>query len=755
VKCTYYCKLFHDKICQMESVKKNFGTAPVFFTAISTILGAILFLRFGYAVGTLGVWGVVGIILLGHLVTVPTALAISEIATNKRVEGGGEYFIISRSFGLNIGATIGMVLYISQAISVAFYIIAFTEAFEFFFNFMKDQVGLALPRQVISIPAMVALAFIIIKRGAGIGVKLLYWVVGVLFISLILFFIGKTDHSAAETFTLWSGEFRNKADFFVVFAIVFPAFTGMTAGVGLSGELKNPSKSIPLGTTLATLSGMIIYFFVVFKLATSASVEDLTNNQLIMSKIAWGGAIVIPLGLAASTISSALGSIIVAPRTLQALAVDKSFPSSRLNRWLSKGRLSDGEPINASLVTATIAMVFVIIGDVNAVAEVISMFFMLSYGSLCLISFLNHFGSSPSYRPYFKSRWYISLLGTVVSVWVMFMINAFYSVGAMLIMTLIYIYINYYNKERKGLETIFSNAIFQLNRNLQVFLQKKSNKKVGIEWRPSAICISEDSFKRDSAFKVLNWISYKYGFGTFIHLIEGYYSKKTYEQSKEEQKRLIEQFDLIDNQVYVDTLISPSYTSAIAQIIQAPGIAGMENNMVIFEYDKHNVESLKAIVDNCSLVSAGQFDVCILSSSAKDINYKGGIHVWIKSSDDENANLMIMLSFIMMGHPDWQRSDIKIFESCKPENVEATKANMEKLVVEGRLPITMKNVEIIKEEEGVNLKTLINEKSAQAGLTIMGFTTSSLKHEQENLFAGYDNLGTILFVDSSDQVDIE
>lgn len=120
---------------ESEIQKRRFGTAPVFITAIQTILGAILFLRFGYAVGTLGFWGCLIIILLGHSLTIPTALALSELATNKRVEGGGEYFIISRSFGLNIGATIGMALYLSQAISVAFYIIAFTESFEFIFNF--------------------------------------------------------------------------------------------------------------------------------------------------------------------------------------------------------------------------------------------------------------------------------------------------------------------------------------------------------------------------------------------------------------------------------------------------------------------------------------------------------------------------------------------------------------------------------------------------------------------------------------------
>ena len=124
--------------------KANFGTMPVFMTTISTILGAILFLRFGYAVGMMGFAGVALIIIVGHMVTIPTSLAISEIATNQRVEGGGEYYIISRSFGLNIGATIGIALYFSQAISVAFYVIAFTEAFEPLFNYFKNQFDIVL-----------------------------------------------------------------------------------------------------------------------------------------------------------------------------------------------------------------------------------------------------------------------------------------------------------------------------------------------------------------------------------------------------------------------------------------------------------------------------------------------------------------------------------------------------------------------------------------------------------------------------------
>lgn len=734
----------------MSERTRKFGTAPVFFTAISTILGAILFLRFGFATGTLGFWGVILIIFLGHLVTIPTALAISEIATNKRVEGGGEYFIISRSFGLNIGATIGLALFLSQAISVAFYVIAFTEAFEFLFNLFRNKLGFILPRQVISIPAMIILSWIILKKGAGMGVKALYIVVAVLFISLCLFFLGQTGYSESGTFSFATAQLRNPGQFFVVFAIIFPAFTGMTAGVGLSGELKKPSKSIPLGTTLATITGMILYIMVVWKLTNSAPADDLMNHQLVMSHIALAGWLVIPLGLAASTISSALGSVMVAPRTLQALARDQAFPSPALNKWLGKATGKDDEPYNATLVTSVIALVFVAAGNVNAVASIITMFFMVTYGALCLISFLNHFGSSPSYRPSFRSRWYISLTGFVVSVWVMFKINTPFALLALGFITAIYLYIDHYHKDRKGFASIFANALFQLNKNLQVLIQKKQTKKEKREWRPSAICISKDSFKRDKAFRLLNWISYKYGFGTYLHHIVGYYSKSTAELAREELKRLLEHVDTIENHVYIDTLISPSNTSAIAQAIQIPGIAGMENNMVIFEYDKDQPSNLEEIIDNFGLVNSGNFDICILGSSNREIPYKKGIHIWINSFDTENANLMILLGFIILGHPDWKQGRIKIFNICHAGEYEKNKQAMINLVQTGRLPISEKSIRLLVKDENTPAKSIINQHSANAGLTMIGIREELVKREKEILFEGYDQLGTILFVYSMD-----
>jgi amino acid transporter len=729
-----------------SSDKLGFGTAPVFFTAISTILGAILFLRFGFAVGSLGFIGVLFIILLGHLVTIPTALAISEIATNQKVEGGGEYFIISRSFGLNIGATIGIALLFSQAISVAFYVIAFTEAFYPLFEWIKAIYNVDLPRQVISLPAIILLSIVIIYKGANIGVKALYIVVAVLFISLICFFLGKPI--GGEPYSVFKNSFGEAQNFFIIFAIVFPAFTGMTAGVGLSGDLKDPSKSIPLGTITATVSGLIIYVFIIWKLASSASTEALLSNQLIMSEIALFGFIIIPLGLAASTISSAIGSFLVAPRTLQALSIDKSFPIPSVNEFLAKGVGTNNEPRNASVVVGFVATLFVILGDVDIVASIITMFFMVTYGSLCLISFLYHFGADPSYRPKFKSRWYISLFGFLMCLILMFQISTPYAIISVVIITVIYIYLSRYHKEREGLEAIFQSSFYQLSRKVYVYLQKAKKSDLSKNWRPSAVCVSRYSFERDKALQLLNWISYKFGFGTYIHLLEGYYSKSTNAESKKVLTALIDRSNNMKGNIYVDTIISPSFTSAIAQLAQLPSPSGMENNMIIFEYDKQAPQNLEQIVENIALVQAGDFDVCILGSSSRNTRFENGIHVWFRNWDEENASLMILLSYIILGHPSWQNAEIKIFSVCKPGLKAEEEKKLKDLILFGRLPIIEKNIVVIELENNVKFKSLVNEYSMDAGFTIIGFKEEQLKHEGTEFFTGYNKIGDVLFVDA-------
>ena len=170
--------------------QKTMGTWPVFLTAISTILGAILFLRFGYSIAHVGLVNTLLIILIGHMVTIPAALAVAEIATNQKVEGGGAYFMISRSFGLNIGGTIGITLFLSQAISVAFYIIAFTVSIRGLLDWVHLQYDVLVNPLWVNLGVMGLLTLLMLTKGANVGVKALYVVVAALIVALISFFIG-------------------------------------------------------------------------------------------------------------------------------------------------------------------------------------------------------------------------------------------------------------------------------------------------------------------------------------------------------------------------------------------------------------------------------------------------------------------------------------------------------------------------------------------------------------------------------------
>ncbi|MEY2923787.1 MAG: hypothetical protein RLZZ337_327 [Bacteroidota bacterium] len=730
--------------------KGKFGTAPVFLTAISTILGAIMFLRFGYSVGSVGVIGTILIVIIGHMVTIPTAMALAEIATNQKVEGGGEYFIISRSFGLTIGAAIGIALYLSQAISVAFYIIAFTEAFDPVISFVQQNYGFTITKMAIGIVSVLLLAWLMLTKGAGSGMTLLYVVVAILAVSLVMFFAGHTDYTRGDAM----GRLDN-APFFYVFAIVFPAFTGMTAGVGLSGDLKDPKKSIPIGTLGATVIGMIIYIFIAIKLGQSAPAADLAdikNKQLIMADIAiWWP--IIPIGLAAATISSALGSVMVAPRTLNAIALDKIVPIPRFNGWLSKVKAKNGEPVNASLITCIIAFFFILMGDVNAVAEVISMFFMVTYGSICLISLFENFASNPGYRPSFKSRWYISLLGAVMCIWLMFKINALYAVLAILIMIAIYLILTQYQK-KGDMATIFSGVIFQISRNLQVFLQKRKANSDD-SWRPSIVAVSKDSFDRFASFDLLRWISHKIGFGTYVHHIPGYLSSETTNQANEDYQRLVKMAQISDSSVFVETIINPKYSSTISQVLQMPGISGQDNNMILFEFNKNHPDGCTEIVDNLGLAKAVNYDICVLSSSDKDFGFNSEIHLWITSSDFQNANLMIYIAYIILGHPDWNKGgQIKLFAVYPEEEIEEQRTKILDMISTGRLPISANNIELIPKSIGITSKDVINARSRDADLTIVGFRHELVKHEGVETFMGYNKIGNVLFVNAQQEKEI-
>ena len=665
--------------------------------------------------------------------------------------------MISRSFGLNIGATIGITLFLSQAISVAFYVIAFVESLVPLIEWIETMTVIhpfvkewILNTRCLGVIMMSLLTLLMLSKGANIGVKALYGVVFVLAISLGMFFLGESNAPNGNNFYR---TIRVHDDFFKVFTIIFPAFTGIAAGLGLSGDLKDPKKAIPRGTLWATVVGIIIYVCVAIKLFYSAQIWNLATNQMVMADIAiWGP--IIPIGLGCAAISSALGSIMIAPRTLQALGADKIFPGS-LSGLFSKVRKKDGEPFNALVITCIIAFAFILLGDINTVAGIISMFFMVTYGIICLISFLEQFAADPSYRPTFKSRWYLSLPGAVLCFWLMFKMDFTYALSSTVIMILLYIWVNNINKDKKGLQKLFKGVLFQLSRQFQIFLQKRDTNATEEDWRPFIISVSKDSFRRQSAFNLLRWLSHKYGFGTYIHFIDGFLSKDTYEESQKVMDRLLTQNEGLNSKVYMDTIISPSYTSAIAQVIQLSGVSGKGNNMILFEFTQDEKESLNDAIQNYQLLRATEFDVCILRSTIKGFGYKKDIHIWIRPKDFENANLMILLSYIMLGHPEWKQGEIKIFSTYPPTEKVETESKLIELIQEGRLPISPTNIQLIPQLKEEKVDLIINNKSADADLTIVGYDSAQIETDSDTTFSKYPDLGNILFVSAYKEHTIE
>ena len=253
---------------------------------------------------------------------------------------------------------------------------------------------------------------------------------------------------------------------------------------------------------------------------------------------------------------------------------------------------------------------------------------------------------------------------------------------------------------------------------------------------------------------MLRWISLKYGFGTYIHYIKGFLTEKTNRESREVLNKLLHLASGSKNRVYLDTIISPSYTSAIAQVIQLSGISGKGNNMILFEFSQSNPEMVEEALSTHDILYATGFDLCILNTSYKGFGYKKQIHIWITSGDYDNANLMILLGYIIMGHPEWKEGIIKIF-AIYQEEAGQKQEELKKLIREGRLPISLGNINLISADQQKDTRELIGETSEDADLTIIGFRHEQLKTEGYRLYTGYNRLGNVLFVSANKKKEIK
>lgn len=430
----------------------KFGTfAGVFTPTILTILGAIMYLRLGWVVGNAGLAGAIIIILLAHLITICTGLAVSSISTNTRVGAGGAFAIISQSLGLEIGGSVGVPLYFAQGISVALYVLAFQEGFVSIFTGMEGAWVPYVSNAWIVAFATFAIVLTIAYVSAQFAARIQFLIMAIIILSLVAIFLAIFPSLGGEglvnTPQIW-GEFRSRgSNFWGTFAVFFPAVTGIMSGISMSGSLRDPRRSIPVGTMSAIFVGMVVYLTLAFWLARIASpTELLSNNTVMVDKALWGWSIL--AGMLGATFSSALGSLVAAPRVLQALAVNRLVPASDTISKLT----NKGEPRQATLATAFIGFVALIIallsGGLDAVAGVITMFFLIAYAMLNVVVLIEQTLDMVSFRPIFSVPRIIPFIGMVGCIFVMFLIDPIFTIVAIVVVLGIYAFLT-----RRNLET--------------------------------------------------------------------------------------------------------------------------------------------------------------------------------------------------------------------------------------------------------------------------------------------------------------
>jgi len=708
----------NEKLTDVQPTTGKLGTfAGVFTPSILTILGIILFMRLGYVVGNAGIGRTLIIIGMANVISVLTSISLSAIATNLKVKGGGDYYLISRTLGVEFGGAIGIVLFMAQSISVAFYCIGFGEAV----TLMLPGYAYLTPR-IIAVVA-ISLLFILAWLGADWATRFQYIVMTLLTLAIASFFIGGVPRWNRTVFSQNWMPPSGSMDFWPLFAIFFPAVTGFTQGVSMSGDLKDPGKSLPLGTFLAVGLSIIVYFAVALVFAGALPNTTLMTNMGAMKQISWVGGLV-DAGVISATLSSAMASFLGAPRILQSLSSDHIF---KFLSFFAKTEAGTNNPRRAVLLTAGIAYSTIGLGQLNLIARVVSMFFLISYGLLNYATYYEAHAASPSFRPRF--HWFdkrLSLLGFLSCLGIMLSIDM--KNGAIAISILFAIY--QYLKRTAGLSRwADSGRSYHLQQVRSHLISASKDPEHPRDWRPQLIVFTNDPIRRHQILQFAGWIEGGSGLTTAVKMIEGT-GAKTEKLRIEAQEELTA--DIRKNNLGAFSLVisAPEMQSALQVLSQAHGIGPLRvNTMLVNWFDQlgkgiSGIEKLK-FIQNLSVLFRRGNNIIILKTDQERWGKltdpgveKNPIDVWWQ--DSATGNLMLLFAYLMTRNDLWEDAGIRLLVEESEEGAGKDMMRIKNLVEEYRIDASP---EIIKK---INASTVV-ETSKNASMVFFPFRIRQYK----------------------------
>ncbi len=680
---------------------RTLGTfGGVFTPSFLTIIGVIMYLRFSWVVGNAGLVQALAIVLLANVITGITAVAVSSIGSNERMETGGAYFMVSRVLGFQAGGSIGIPLYLSQALSTALYVLGFAEAITVLVPDWSTP-GVALVTMLVL--ALLGLV------GARLMVKVQYLILAAILVSFASIALGFQPLE-----TNFAPAYRDGLDFWAVFAVFFPAVTGILAGVSMSGDLKDPAKSIPRGTLLAVAAGFVVYILVPIMLAFSVPREQLFASTALRDAARWP--VLVTVGVMGATLSSAIGSLMAAPRTLQALASDRIAPA-----FLAHGVGPTKEPVVAMILSMIIAAVAIVAGNLNAVAEVLTMFFLTTYGVLNLSAGMEHVVGNPSFRPSIRAPAWLSFLGSLACLGVMVLISPLSATIAVAAVAAIYTVLAHRTRRAPAdanvpaaagvWEGFWTRRLFSVSRRLDA-----SRSVSGKNWRPIVQLFAGDETVHGELMITAAMMA-SHGGALAIYAIadRSKRSEAPARRSFEEGLRAAARALPVEH-VFANVVETAAFHEGVLVAAQAAAFAGSSYNTVMLGFPRASKRDTDYALMLASLSRYRRNVILLKRGPVRWLDADGPIVVWWGGREN-NARLMLILAHLLdRARPTPQGVRVATIVRSA-EQADPARISLNEIVRDLRISA---RVSVVVNDSDDPIASILGSESTDASLVVLG-----------------------------------
>ena len=663
---------------ESEKGSRSLGTfRGVFRPTVLTILGLMMYVREGWLVGNAGLLGAIFIILLTFIISGSAALSLSSITTNIHVGPGGSFSIISQSLGLETGGSIGVPLYLGQALSSALYIYGFTEAWRYIFP--------GHPELLVAY-AVFALAFGMTFISTRLAFRMQGLVMAVILVSLGSIALGLTSLGGdvpLRSPQLW-GTFEN-GGFWILFAVFFPSGTGIQVGASMSGSLKSPRKSIPRGTLAAVGTALLVYVAMAIWYSLVASPEVLRANRLIVIEEAAVGELVLA-GILASTFTAALSGLVAAPRVLQALAEHDIVPQSGFFEQVT----SQDEPRHAMLATGLLVAAAMLLGGLNPVAKLITMFFLVIYLTINTVVAIEQGLGLLAFRPTFDIPRWVPIIGIICCTLALFIISPTFALIALGIVLGLYIYLT----SRRLLtpwQTVRSSIFVSLADWASKKVARVANEPNERAWKPDVLVPVTSRGQLDGAFRFLRLLTEPKGSLKIIGVRPGQEDEPgPAGQGLDTLPNITRSFQAQELMATSSVIEAPSLVEGIAMSSSVLRGSAFRPNILFGLAHRHDEATLQQFVD---IATRDEMGVALLFEHPEAaLGQEKRINIWASDQSPEwelglrlpNLDLSVLLGYQIFSQ--W-KGDLRLLTTCHNiEEVENARGYLQRLIEDARLP---------------------------------------------------------------------